>query len=120
MTSGMIARGWALNTEYFAEVMHELRGDLSYAAIVDEMIQYPPNADKRDLTAIKRLCTALMKLLFPHVQSRDDISREDFERYCLEPAKEMRAVIKQQLCIVDPKEFNVPGKNKIPGVSYKD
>lgn len=120
MTSGMIARGWALNTEYFAEVMHELRGDLSYAAIVDEMIQYQSNADKRDLTAIKRLCTAFMKLLFPHVQSRDDISREEFECYCLTPAKEMRAVIKKQLCIIDPKEFNVPGKNKIPEVIYKE
>lgn len=120
MTTGMIARGWAINTEYFAEVMHELRSDLSYAAIVDEMIQYKANADKRDLTAIKRLCTAFMKLLFPHVQSRDDISREDFEHYCLKPAMEMRAVIKKQLCIIDPKEFNVPGKNQIPEVVYKE
>ena len=51
-----------------------------------------------------------MKLLFPHVQSRDDISREDFEHYCLKPAMEMRAVIKKQLCIIDPKEFNVLGR----------
>ena len=118
MTTGMIAHGWALNTEYFAEVLHELRSDLSYASTVDSLISYKSNADKRDLTAIKRLCTAFLKLLFPHVQSPDDISKEDFEHYCLEPALEMRGVIKKQLCIIDPKEFNVPGKNTIPEVTY--
>ena len=118
MTTGMIAHGWALNTEYVAEVLHELRSDLSYASTVDSLISYKSNADKRDLTAIKRLCTAFLKLLFPHVQSPDDISKEDFEHYCLEPALEMRGVIKKQLCIIDPKEFNVPGKNTIPEVTY--
>lgn len=120
MTTGMIAKGWAINTEYFAEVMHELRGDLSYAAIVDELISYSSNADKRDITAIKRLCTAFLKLLFPHVQAAHEISREDFEHYCLSPALEMRGVIKKQLCIIDPKEFNVPGKNKLPDVTYRE
>jgi ATP-dependent Lon protease len=119
MTTGMIAHGWAINTEYFAEVLHELRSDLSYAAIVEEMISYKSNADKRDLTAIKRLCTAFMKLLFPHVQSREDITQEEFEHYCLRPAMEMRSVIKRQLCIIDPKEFNVPGKRSIPDISYR-
>lgn len=116
MTTGLIAKGWAINTEYFAEVMHELRNDISYASIVEEMIEYKPNSDKRDLTAIKRLCTAFLKLLFPHVQSCEDISKEDFEHYCLRPALEMRGVIKKQLCIIDPKEFDVPGKNEIPEV----
>lgn len=118
MTTGMIAKGWAINTEYFAEVLHELRSDISYAAIVEQMISHKSNADKRDLTAIKRLCTAFMKLLFPHVQSRDDISQEDFEHYCLRPAMEMRGVIKKQLCIIDPKEFDVSGKRTIPEITY--
>lgn len=87
-------------------------------SIVEQMISYKSNADKRDLTAIKRLCTAFMKLLFPHVQSRDDISQEDFENYCLHPAMEMRGVIKKQLCIIDPKEFDVPGKRNIPEITY--
>ena len=34
MTTGMIAHGWAINTEYFAEVLHELRSDLSYTSIL--------------------------------------------------------------------------------------
>ncbi len=115
MTTGMIAQGWAVNTEYFAEVLHSLRDDLSYAAIVDKLIDYPSNADKRHMTAIKRLCTAFMKLLFPNVQSVDDIDKQDFIKYCLNPAMEMRSVIYKQLCIIDPKEYDVPNK-RIPDV----
>ena len=118
MTTGMIAHGWAINTEYFAEVLHEMRSDLSYAAIVDQLIDYPSNADKRHMTAIKRLCTALLKLLFPHVQSPEDISGEEFEKYCLKPALEMRGVIYKQLCIIDHKEYGVPSK-RIPDVKSK-
>lgn len=66
--------------------------------------------DKRDLTAIKRLCTAFVKLLYPNATCKDDIPADEFIKYCLEPAKEMRSVIKKQLCIIDPNEFNVPGK----------
>lgn len=118
MNQDMIAKGWAINTEYFAEVLHALRDDLTYAAIVEDCILTPSKADKRDMTAIKRLCTALLKLLFPNVKSKSDITPEDFQHYCLEPAKEMRAVIKKQLCIIDPVEFDVPGKNAVPDVQY--
>ncbi len=118
MTTGMIAHGWALNTEYFAEVLHELRNDLSSAEVVDSMIQYPARADKRHMTAIKRLCTAFLKLLYPHVQSPENISSEEFETFCLRPAIEMREVIYRQLCIIDPKEYHVPSK-QIPEITCK-
>lgn len=118
MKTGMIAKGWAINTEYFAEVLHALRDDLSYAAIIEEMIEYPPSSDKRHMTAIKRLCTAFLKLLFPHVQSPNDISRSDFIQYCLNPAVEMRSVIYQQLCVIDPKEYDTSAKH-IPEVSCR-
>lgn len=119
MKQDMIANGWAINTEYFAEILHALRGDLVFDAIVDDCIDIPPKADKRDLTAIKRLCTAFLKLLFPHVRCKADIDPEEFVKYCLDPAKEMRAIIKRQLCIVDPKEFDVLGKNTIPDIRFR-
>lgn len=119
MNQGLIANGWAINTEYFAEVLHELRNELVYSAIVDNSLDIPSKADQRDLTAIKRLCTAFVKLFFPHATRKDDIATEEFIKYCLEPAKEMRAVIKKQLCVVDPKEFNVPGKRDIPDIQYR-
>ena len=118
MKQDMIADGWAINTEYFSEILHALRDDLAFAAIVDDCITVPPKADKRDLTAIKRLCTAFLKLLFPHVTCKEDIDPDEFIKYCLTPAKEMRAIIKRQLCIIDPKEFDVPGKNTMPDIQF--
>ena len=38
MHQGLVANGWALNTEYFAEVLHLLRDDLTYTTIVDECL----------------------------------------------------------------------------------
>ena len=119
MHQGLVANGWALNTEYFAEVLHLLRDDLSYAALVDDCLSLPPKSDQRDLTAIKRLCTAFVKLLFPNAKRREDIPPAEFIKYCLEPAKDMRRIIKKQLCIIDPKEFNVPGKRDIPDINYR-
>lgn len=118
MQASMIARGWALNTEYFAEVMHALRDELQYAALVDQSIVYDPASDQRDLTAIKRICAAFVKLLFPHAQRKEDIDQEEFVRYCLEPAKEMRQIIRYQLGIIDPKEYDTPKKRYVPDIRY--
>ena len=76
MHQGLVANGWALNTEYFAEVLHLLRDDLTYTTIVDECLAVPAKPDKRDLTAIKRLCTAFVKLLYPNATCKDDIQSE--------------------------------------------
>ena len=82
------------------------------------MLDIQPKADKRHTTAIKRLCTAFLKLLFPHVQCPEDIDKKDFENYCLKPALEMRGVIYKQLCIIDAKEYAVPDK-AIPEIKCK-
>lgn len=60
-----------------------------------------------------------MKLIFPHAERKEDIKPEEFIKYCLEPSLEMRRSIKKQLCIIDPKEFDVPGKRDIPDIKYK-
>ena len=109
--------GWALNSEYFATIMHELRNEPSYRAIVDLIVEVPEKSDTRDTEAIKRICTAYLKLLFPNVQSPKDISLKDFKKYCLEPATEMRSIIKIQMGLLDPEEFG--GKN-VPDLSVKE
>lgn len=108
--------GWALNSEYFCSIMHEMRDDPSYRAIVDAKIEMPPKSDTRDTEAVKKICTAYLKLLFPHVRKPSDISSDDFWRYCLRPAMEMRDIIRIQMGIVDEKEA---GKT-VPPFSVKD
>ena len=104
ITDDLKAFGWSLNSEYFSSILHELRDDPSYRAIVDARIEMPPKADTRDTEAIKRICTAYLKLLFPHVRRPQDISSRDFNRYCLQPAMDMRAIIRIQMGIADEKE----------------
>lgn len=101
MNDDLKVSGWALNSEYFCSIMHELRSDMAYRSIVDELIVVPDGADTRDTEAVKRIATAYLKLLFPNVQSADDISAFDFKRYCLDRAKKMRDTIRYQLGLLD-------------------
>lgn len=101
MTDDLKICGWALNSEYFCSVLHELRDDMSYRAIVDKVICVPPGADTRDTEAVKRIATAYLKLLFPNVRSVEDIKVREFTRYCLKRACKMRTIIRAQLAIID-------------------
>ena len=101
MKDDLKVSGWALNSEYFCSIMHELRGDMTYRAIVDELIVVPAGADTRDTEAVKRIATAYLKLLFPHVQSAKDISYYEFKKYCFDRARKMRDTIKYQLGLLD-------------------
>ena len=117
MRENLKADGWALNAEYFGEIMHLLRDELCYRAVVDEILDVPKNAATRDTEAIKRICTGFLKLLFPHVRTVEKINTAEFEKFCLRPAKEMRGIIKTQLGILDFGEF---GRSVIPDIKVKE
>jgi len=116
MTDDMKARGWALNSEYFCTIMHLLRDEGLYRAVVDALIEVPKGADTRDTEAVKRLSAAYLKLLFPHVKSPEDIEIRDFVNYCLRPSTKMRSIIKYQMGLLDPR---FKGKN-IPTFKIKE
>jgi ATP-dependent Lon protease len=101
MNEDLKISGWALNSEYFCSILHELRSDMSYRSIVDELVEVPDASDTRDTEAVKRITTAYLKLLFPNVRSASEISASDFKRYCLQRAYRMRDTIKTQLGILD-------------------
>ena len=94
-----------------------LRDELAYRAVVDQLLELPKNSATRDTEAIKRICTAYLKLLFPNATDINKVNIEEFETYCLEPAKEMRRVIKTQLGIMDRGEF---GGKAIPDIVVKE
>lgn len=116
MTDDMKVCGWALNSEYFCSILHELRSDPTYRSIVDQLIEVPAGADTRDTEAVKRIATAYLKLLFPHVQSPSDIDKKDFTVYCFRRACEMRSIIKNQLGIMD---IEYRGKD-LPEFKFKE
>ena len=104
MNDDMKANGWALNSEYFSSILHELRDDSTYRRIVEGLLYIPPKPDARDAEAIRKICTAFTKLIFPHAEKPEDITPEDFDTYCLQPAKAMRSIVREQMGFADSKE----------------
>ena len=103
--TSMLYKGWTLNIEYFSEIMHLLRVQSNYGRLYDKLIEYDPS-DMRDFTAIKRIATAYMKLLFPHWIEEKDVDLEEFDTYCLQPAIARRRIIIEQCQLIDP-EYTV-------------
>lgn len=101
ITEDLKLEGYSLNVEYFSELLSMQRKVSKYASVVTDMLEIPKNADTRDTTAIIRLATGYMKILFPHVKSVRDITKEEFETYCFRPAYEKRKIIREQLSITD-------------------
>lgn len=116
MNDDLKISGWALNSEYFCSILHLLRDDASYRAIVDKIMDVPEKADTRDTEAVKRIATAYLKLLFPNVRTVEDVNSKRFLKYCLRPARNMRQIIKRQMGILDT-EFK--GKD-VPVYGVKD
>lgn len=112
INTSMILKGWTLNVEYFSEILHSLRTQNIYSQLYDRLVDIAPNTDMRDAKAVKRIATAYMKLLFPHWRTLQDVDRNEFETFCLNPALNRRGIVKEQCHNIDP-EF----KSKLTGIS---
>lgn len=106
VNDSMIFKGWTINVEYFSEIMHTMRIQNSYGLLFDELVEFEAKSDVRDSKAIKRIATAYMKLLFPQWQKVEDVDKEAFDLYCLQPAVYRRGIIKEQCHYIDP-EFKI-------------
>jgi ATP-dependent Lon protease len=102
---GMIFNGWTINVEYFSEILHALRTETVYNQLFDQIVESQRDAYIRDFNAVKRVAVAYMKLLFPHWRTVEDVDRDDFETFCLEPAIRRRGIVKEQCHRIDP-EFS--------------
>lgn len=92
----MIGNGIALKADYFSSVLHALRTRGEFSSYFREHTY--TNGDIRDINAVERLCSGFLKLLFPDLNL---LNKENFNEYCLVPAKQLRFIIRQQLSIRD-------------------
>jgi len=105
----MALHDWTLNVEFFSEVLHQLRTESVYSQIIDELVYVPQGADMRHTKAVKRIATAYLKLLFPHVTSSIMIDPNEFNMLCLQPAVRRRDIVRQQCSNIDAeKSFSKP------------
>jgi len=114
----MFISGWALNTEYFTEIMHLLRSPaetMRYRGFVEELVEVTAKSGDtsgREQEAVMRLCTAYLKLFFPHADNKLICTpkfKKEFDEYCLTPAKSMQETVLQQMKIINPGMFGGTG-----------
>lgn len=115
MNKSMLLKGWTLNVEYFSEILHILRTSPEYSFLVNDLISSEEKSDLRDLKAVQRLTTAYAKLLFPHITSVEELDKDEFTHYCLEPAIRRRGIIKEQCHKID-----VEFKEFMPKIEIKE
>jgi ATP-dependent Lon protease len=98
-----LCNGYGLITDYFCEVMHELRKE-SFSYNLSKRLILTAEGDDvniRDQKAIQRVCSGLMKLLSPH-NSNDPQALEIAAKI----AVEYRQKIHDWLCLLSPGEFH--------------
>lgn len=115
INKSMIFKGWTVNVEYFSEVLHAMRTQNQYGLLFDELVSFQRDSDMRDFTAVKRITSAYMKLIFPHWTTKEDVNPEEFDLYCLQPAIRHRGIIKEQCHFIDS-EF----KTQMPIIEIKN
>lgn len=92
---------YGLISDYFSEIARELR-KIQMPDIIGEYFELDPSLKTRDVNAIRKVFSAMMKLVFPDRK----VDKED-AREMLEFAMEMRSRVKEQLKrIQDDDEFS--------------
>jgi ATP-dependent Lon protease len=99
-----------LKGDIFGEIMHYLRFDISYRDYVKDSMELINCDDMRDSRGIEAGATGLLKILYPDKQP----SEEEFYRYCVNPAMEMRQRVRDELTKLDREYHPISMKSKYP------
>ncbi|HEX4609147.1 MAG TPA: BREX system Lon protease-like protein BrxL [Urbifossiella sp.] len=98
ITPASVATGVGFVTDYFGEVLVQLRKDSFADRVRDVPLQ--PGLTRRDQTAVERITSGLLKLLHPDGKAADAELLELVAFAC-----ELRQRMHQQLCALAPGEF---------------
>ena len=90
---------YGLIVDYLAEYFREMR-KYSFADSIERYFKLGNNLNQRDVIAVRKTVSGLMKLLYPHSQ----FDKEDV-RACLEYALQVRRRVKEQLKKIGGMEF---------------
>lgn len=98
ITPAALARGVGFVTDYYGEVLVRLREEDFQATV--RQLRWLPTMTRRDMTAVERLGSGLLKLIYPDGRASEDELREITTLAC-----ELRQRVHQQLCEIAPGEF---------------
>jgi len=98
LSSECFARGIGLKSDFFGDALVALRNDLVHDQRCVRRIQLKgTKVYKRNEDAVRYIACGLMKILFPDGKITDN----EFDYYCVRPAKRLRQLIWEQLQILD-------------------
>ncbi len=98
LSSECFAAGIGLKSDFLGDPLLALREDLAFDEWCGRTVQLVGEKRyKRNEDAVQAIASGLVKLLFPHSQ----VSREDFEHYCVRPAQMLRQFIWEELQTLD-------------------
>lgn len=103
MSTRHLSRGYGIASDYFCEVMHEMRKQ-DYTHMIDQEVNLVGDYTIRDEKAVKRIASGLLKLLAPG----GEIDEKEM-KIVLDIATEYRRRVNDWLHILAPGEF--PKKN---------
>lgn len=101
----MAASQVGLKMDFFGEALLALRQDNRFLAYVQEHTKFDKNASVRDQNAILKSAAGFLKILYPHLE----LTLADYQRDCLDPARELRQAIRNSLYYLDD-EFRQFGR----------
>lgn len=96
--------------DIFSEIIHSVRSDTSFKDYIKLNINLENCEDMRDTKAIEAGAAGLMKILFPDKNLTD----EEFVKYCVNPALEMRQRVRDELTKLDREYLPTHIKSSIP------
>jgi ATP-dependent Lon protease len=99
-----------LKGDIFGEILHSLRSDIGYRDYVKMNMDIENCDDMRDNKNVEAGATGLLKILFPDKEPEE----EEFYRYCVNPALELRQRVRDELCKLDREYVPVTFKSKYP------
>ncbi|MBD2567737.1 BREX system Lon protease-like protein BrxL [Anabaena lutea] len=102
----MIANQIGLKMDFFGEALLSLRRDNRFYQYAEQHTQFDHQTiTVRDEKAILKTASGFLKILYPHLQ----LTLQDYQRDCLEPAREIRQQIRNILYNLDD-EYKKYGK----------
>jgi len=97
LSGDSFAKSTGLKADFFGDVLLKFRDDLEIDKYCSRRIKLVGRKYKRNEDAVQMIASGLMKILFPH----GEVSPDDFDHYCVRPAKELRQLIWNQLYVLD-------------------
>ena len=97
----VLADGPGLLADYFGAVLNSLRKEVQYGEHLRKSLEFGPECTIRDQTAITRMATGLLKMLFPNQGATMEEVRQ-----VLAVAVELRQGVRTELAKMAPGEFS--------------